>query len=149
MPKRPKRDTSRRRWMKVRKMTYLLSYIVIVKFDDGSEVALISLIFGQYQISSLLRKGRCCKTSENDSTSLKSWSVRETRDGGRRKLGDGAVLLTSSATANETTPEFSPSNCSSTSEDGKFWTPHSDMGLFKRLILKVLKLGGHNPQGKE
>ncbi|KAI3510988.1 hypothetical protein L1887_18134 [Cichorium endivia] len=52
-------------------------------------------------------KGRCCKTSGNDSTSVKFHSSRETRDGGRRKDDDEVVvLLTSSATANETTPEF-------------------------------------------
>lgn len=111
----------------------------------------------QHQVSSFLRQGRCCRTSENDSTSVKPSSVRETRDDGRRKVDDDddddgvgvVVFLASSATPNETTPEFLPNNPRSTSEIGKLCGPHSDMGLFKHPMIRLLKLGGHTPQGKE
>ncbi|KAI3511001.1 hypothetical protein L1887_18142 [Cichorium endivia] len=132
-----------------KEMAYLFYYTTfILKFDE-SEVVTRSLIFGHDRISSLLRQGRCCKTSENDSTSVKLKRSRISRDGGRRKDDDGVVVLfTSSATANETTPEFSPYNLSTASEVGKFCSPHSDMGLFKPPIHNNLKLGGHDPQGK-
>ncbi|KAI3511148.1 hypothetical protein L1887_18292 [Cichorium endivia] len=117
--------------------------------DDGLEVVSgRSRNFGQHQISRRVRLGRYCKTSESDSTSIKSMSDRETRDVGRRK-DDEVVFPTSSVTVNETTPESLPPKVSSTNEAGKFWKPHSDIGFFKYPITKVLKLGGHNPEGKE
>lgn len=126
-----------------KKMTYLYYCHTFTVKDDESEVSGRSLSLGHDQILRRLRHTRLSKTSESDSTSIKPTSDRDSKEGGRRKDEVTLLVLTLSATENESTPEFLPYNSSWTSEDGNFCMPHFDMGFFKHPMPRVLKLGGH------